>query len=126
MGTIEAAIKDAGLRDAYATASAAAKQVAVAEAVVPQPAANAAPAAVPVLGTAAPSPAVAASTAQSQGTSLPMTDRDRFLLDGGREDVVLMVNASPKAPHVYRDLKGRHRLRPRPGRCLPVRPRGGP
>ncbi len=106
MGTIEAAIKDAGLRDAYATASAAAKQVAVAEAVVPQPVASAAPTAAPVPSAAAPSPPAGAPSPQSPSASLPETDRDRFLLDGGRDDVVLMVNASPKAPHVYRDLKG--------------------
>ncbi len=102
MGTIEAAIKDAGLRDAYATASAAAKQVAVAEAVVPQPVATAAP----VPSAAAPSPPAGVPSPQSPSASLPETDRNRFLLDGGRDDVVLMVNASPKAPHVYRDLKG--------------------
>ncbi len=106
MGTIEAAIKDAGLRDAYATASAAAKQVAVAEAVVPQPVASAAPTAAPVPSAAAPSLSAGAPSTRSPSTSLPETDRDRFLLDGGRDDVVLMVNASPKAPHVYRDLKG--------------------
>ncbi len=107
MGTVEAAIKDAGLRDAYATASAAAKQVAVAEAAVPQPATGntaSVPAATP-LATAQPSPGATPQTSGAS-SSLPVTDKDRFLLDGGRDDVVLMVNASPKAPHVYRDLKG--------------------
>ncbi len=106
MGTIEGAIRDAGLRDAYATASAAAKQVAMAEAAVPQPVASAAPAVAPIPGATTLSPPGAAPSAQSPSASLPVTDRDQFLLDGGREDVVLMVNASPKAPHVYRDLKG--------------------
>ena len=106
MGTIEGAIKDAGLRDAYATASAAAKQVAVAEAALPRPVASSAPAAGPIPGAGAILPPAGAPSPQSPSASLPVTDRDRFLLDGGREDVVLMVNASPKAPHVYRDLKG--------------------
>ncbi len=110
MGTIEAAIKDAGLRDAYAAASAAAKQVAVAEAVVPQPPASStaksAPPASASTFSAAPQPLAGASSSPRSGASLPVTEKNRFLLDGGREDVVLMVNASPKAPHVYRDLKG--------------------
>jgi hypothetical protein len=113
MGTIEGAIRDAGLRDAYASASAAAKQVAVAEAVPPQtapslPSAPAsptpqAPAAQASAGSS--TPAVQAA-APAQQASLPLTERDRFLLEGGRDDVVLLVNTSAKAPHAYRDLKG--------------------
>jgi hypothetical protein len=110
MGTIEAAIKDAGLRDAYASASAAAKQVAVAEAVVPhvvpQPATTSAPSTAPTTPKTASQRSADASPPQNLGAALPVTEKDRFLLDGGRDDVVLMVNASPKGPHVYRDLKG--------------------
>ncbi len=102
MGHIEAAIKDAGLRDAYASASAAAKQVAVAEAVVPQSTANRTPSTAQTPS----QPSADASAPQSSGASLPVTEKNRFLLDGGRDDVILMVNASSKAPHVYRDLRG--------------------
>ncbi len=113
MGTIEGAIRDAGLRDAYVAASVAAKQVAVAESVAPQPA-PAGPAGAPVATSAPGRPAAEApappgsvsSAAMPPSRSLPVTDNDRFLLDGGRDDVVLMVNASAKAPHAYRDLKG--------------------
>ena len=105
MGTIEAAIKDAGLSDAYAAASAAAKQVAVAEAVAPQPSAMSNATSAPTSSQAPMQPSTGVSP-QGSGAALPVTDRNRFLLDGGRDDVVLMVNASPKAPHVYRDLKG--------------------
>ena len=106
MGTIEAAIKDAGLSDAYATASAAAKQVAVAEAVVPQPAEGSTPSPASTTDQTTSKPSAGTSPPQSPRSSLPVTDKNRFLLDGGRDDVILMVNASPKAPHVYRDLKG--------------------
>ncbi len=106
MGTIEATIKDAGLRDAYAAASAAAKQVAVAEAVIAQPAASSTASTTPPPSQPAFQSSASALPSQSPAASLPMTEKDRFLLDGGRDDVVLMVNASPKAPHVYRDLKG--------------------
>lgn len=109
MGTIEGAIRDAGLRDAYASASAAAKQVAMAEAVPPQTAPiNSAPAP-QAPATQAPAGDLATAVlaaAPMQPASLPVTDKDRFLLDGGRDDVVVLVNASAKAPHVYRDLKG--------------------
>ena len=123
MGTIEGAIRDAGLRDAYASASAAAKQVAVAEAVPAQAVPPAIDQSSPSGGApsaqraSASQPLTGVSAATGQGTqavqvtpvpsaALPVTERDRFLLDGGRDDVVLLVNASARAPHVYRDLKG--------------------
>lgn len=114
MGTIEGAIRDSGLHDAYAAASAAAKQVAVAEAVAPQPVPAGHPSPVPAVpapgrpaidAVARPDQVSSAATSTSRSL-LPVTENDRFLLDGGRDDVVLMVNASAKAPHAYRDLKG--------------------
>lgn len=38
--------------------------------------------------------------------SIARTERNRFLLDGNLDDLVLMFNVSPAAPNVYKNLNG--------------------
>ncbi len=42
----------------------------------------------------------------SQSLRLSTTDKNRFLVEGDLEDVVLLFNASPTAPHVAKNLRG--------------------
>jgi peptidoglycan hydrolase-like protein with peptidoglycan-binding domain len=38
--------------------------------------------------------------------AVPVTDRNRFLLEGDVDDIVLMSNASGEAPHFYKNIRG--------------------
>lgn len=105
MGTIDEAINEAGLRDTYAAASAAAEKAATAEADAARVAASQPVPAIPQDGMVT-AGATAPQVTLGEPGHLPVTDKNRFLFDGGREDVVFMVNMSAKAPHAYRDLKG--------------------
>jgi hypothetical protein len=39
-------------------------------------------------------------------TQIPITDKNRFLIEGDLSDIVLLYNASHNAPHVARNLRG--------------------
>ena len=43
---------------------------------------------------------------RSQSLQLSTTDKNKFLVEGDLEDVVLLFNASPTAPHVAKNLRG--------------------
>jgi len=47
-----------------------------------------------------------ANPSEPPSTPLPITERNRFLIEGDRADVVALYNASVKAPHVKLDLRG--------------------
>ncbi|MEW6123993.1 MAG: hypothetical protein AB1698_15375 [Pseudomonadota bacterium] len=59
--------------------------------------------------TASTGPAAVASAAavpNPDAVRSSLTEKNRFLLDGGVEDVVFLYNASSEAPHVLKNLKG--------------------
>lgn len=100
-GQADIAIRQAGLRSAFMDTAGAAPPAAAASD------AGAAGAAGPAISASAAPPApgtVAAPTATALAAVL--TEKNRFLLEGGVDDVVFVYNASSAAPHVLRNLKG--------------------
>ena len=75
--TIDIAVREAGLRDAY------------------NESANLPPAS-----------GLKADVAKKTPSTLPTTDKNRFLIEGDLEDVVVLYNASPASPHVSLNLRG--------------------
>ena len=53
-------------------------------------------------------------------TDLPLTGKNRFLVEGALDDVEILYNASQNAPHVAENLRGEFVLRSKPSPRLPL------
>lgn len=55
-----------------------------------------------------PSPSASQSAPPSAASNspLPTTEKNRFLMNGDLEDVVMLYNSTPEAPHIARNLRG--------------------